>query len=148
MNVSDEEAVEEIEAEINETELDGETKEALVKIRVNQGVFRKRLLKKYDRCCLCRVESKDLLIASHIKPWAASGASEKLDTDNGFLLCPNHDALFDAGYISFDDDGKIIISDELSQVDRTFMNVTADMKIQLSEGNKKYLGYHRANVLK
>ncbi|WP_334304272.1 HNH endonuclease [Mediterraneibacter faecis] len=58
---------------------------------------------------------------------------------NVFLLCPNHDALFDGGYITFEDDGTIVISDRLSQLDCTFTNVLSTMKIQLSDKNKEYL---------
>lgn len=61
-------------------------------------------------------------------------------------MCPNHDRLFDQGWISFDDNGKIIIADEMSQEDRIFMNVNKDMKITLSEKNKIYLQYHRSNI--
>lgn len=82
---------------------------------------------------MCKVENQALLTASHIKPWAVSSADEKLDAENGFLFCPNHDALFDGGFISFDDDGKIMISSRLSQVDCTFTNVIPTMKINLSE---------------
>ena len=147
-NATDEEIVDEIEEEIDNADLDGKTKEALVKIRINQGIFRKRLLKRYDHCCLCKVSNEELLTASHIKPWAVCEASEKLDVDNGLLLCPGHDAVFDRGFISFDDDGKIIISENLSQVDRVFINVRPDMKIALTEGNKRYLQYHRDHVLR
>ena len=59
---------------------------AFVKTRVNQSVFRERLLKKYHTCCLCKVENQALLTASHIKPWAASSADEKLDAENGFCF--------------------------------------------------------------
>ena len=55
------------------------------------------------------------------------------------MLCPNHDALFDGGYITFEDDGTIVISDRLSQLDCTFTNVLSTMKIQLSDKNKEYL---------
>ena len=61
-------------------------------------------------------------------------------------MCPNHDRLFDQGRISFDDNGKNIIADEMSQEDRIFMNVNKDMKITLSEKNKIYLQYHRSNI--
>lgn len=61
-------------------------------------------------------------------------------------MCPNHDRLFNQGWISFDDNGKIIIADEMSQEDRIFMNVNKDMKITLSEKNKIYLQYHRSNI--
>lgn len=89
-----------------------------------------------------------MLIASHIKPWIDSLPEEKLDIDNGFLMCPNHDRLFDRGIISFDDDGKLLISSELTKKNRDCLNVSAEMNIDLTEGNKKYLAYHRQNIFK
>ena len=73
------------------------------------------------------------LIASHIKPWVVSDPAEKLDIENGFLMCLNHDKLFDQGWITFSDDGEIIISEDLSQTDRTFMNIREDINIKLTE---------------
>lgn len=128
--------------------LEGKEREALVKVRVNQGRFRKRLLARYGKCCLCGVTNQELLIASHIKPWNASTSEEKIDVDNGFLMCPNHDMLFDHGYISFEDNGEIIISDKLSDSDRIFVNVHNKMKIECTEGNQNYLKYHREKILK
>jgi len=132
--------------EIDELNLHGETRNAVVKIRVNQGVFRERLLKKYSKCCLCEVSKKDLLTASHIKPWSNCKPEEKLDVDNGFLLCPNHDKLFDKGWISFTEEGIILISNEISEMDRIYLNIKEDLKINLTEKNKEYLKYHR-NIL-
>ena len=100
---------------------------------------------RYNRCCLCNVTQKDFLIASHIKPWKDSDENERLDIDNGLLLCPNHDKAFDRGYISFDDDGKILISDKLDETNKVFLNLRSDMSIKLTRGNKKYLDYHRNN---
>ena len=140
--------VRKIEKEIDSLDLKGETREAVVKVRVNQGVFRDLLLCKFKKCCLCGVNSPDLLIASHIKPWAQSDADEKLDINNGFLMCPNHDILFDKGYISFDDEGGILISNQLSNSDKTFTNVNENMKIHLTEKNKEYLKYHRDFLFK
>ncbi len=71
---------------------------------------------------------------------------EKLDIDNGFLLCPNHDRLFDKGFISFADDGTILLSDYLSQNDRIFTNVDPNKRIILTEQNKEYLAYHREKI--
>lgn len=133
--------------EKNLDDVQGDEKEAIVKIRINQDKFRGGLLKKYSRhCCLCCVNSEKLLIASHIKPWAASDSYEKLDLENGLLLCPNHDKLFDSGLISFDDDGKIIISEQLDSTNRIFMNVIDSMKIAITNDNAKYFKYHRENV--
>ena len=124
----------------------GMDKETLTKVRINQSVFRDRLLSRYGKCCLCGVKDKRLLNASHIKPWCISDAKEKVDVDNGLLLCPNHDRLFDLGLITFDDDGEIMISDVLNSNDRIFMNVFDDMKIQMSDGNRAYMKYHRDNL--
>lgn len=82
------------------------------------------------------MENYALLTASHIKPWTQSEPKEKLDVNNGFLMCPNHDKIFDKGYITFDDDGKIIISDRLTENDRLFLNVNSQMCIELTESNK------------
>lgn len=128
--------------------IQGDTCEAVIKVRVNQSVFRERLLNRYHKCCLCGVCNPTLLVASHIKPWADSNPLEKLDVDNGFLFCPNHDRLFDKGLISFEDSGKVIISRELSFYDRLFTNIADDMKIHLTEGNQAYLSYHREHVFK
>jgi hypothetical protein len=135
-----------ISEEIDNLHLEGETKEAVVKVRVNQGEFRERLFHRYNKCSLCGVSESSFLIASHIKPWAVSDSTEKLDIDNGFLMCPNHDKLFDQGYISFSDCGTIMISPHMKDVDRIFMNVHDDMKIEITEKNKKYLAYHRDNI--
>lgn len=64
------------------------------------------------------------------------------------LLCPNHDALFDEGFSSFDDEGKVLIPEQLEQVDAVFMNVDCNAKIELTEGNKKHLEYHREHILR
>lgn len=144
-NVIIEEA-QKIEEEISSLDIEGETKKAIINVRVNQGKFRELLLNRYNQCCLCNVRNHELLIASHIKPWIESEPKEKVDVNNGFLMCPNHDKLFDKGYITFDDDGKIIISDRLTKNDRAFLNVDSRRQIELTEGNKKYLKFHRENV--
>ncbi len=136
----------EIENELANSKLVGEMREQYVKVRVNQGEFRRRLQLRYSKCCLCGAHGKDLLIASHIKPWSKCEPEECLDADNGLLLCPNHDKLFDLNYISFDDDGTIVISDSLDNVDQIFFNVNSSMRITLTERNKQYMKYHRARL--
>lgn len=140
------EETQKIEEEMASLNVEGESRKAIVSVRVNQGMFRNLLLKRYNKCCLCGVENHTLLMASHIKPWAESESKEKLDVNNGFLMCPNHDRLFDKGYITFDDDGKIIISGKLKETDRAYLNVDSRMHIELTDGNKKYLKFHRENV--
>lgn len=117
-----------LDEEISQLNLLGETRDAVVRVRVNQGVFRELLLQRYNHCCLCGVKNTSLLNASHIKPWAISEDKEKLDVDNGFLMCPNHDRLFDHCFITFTDEGDTIISEHLADEDRLFTNVRPGMK--------------------
>lgn len=136
----------EIDNTLDKFDIKGKEREAIIKVRVNQGVFRERLLARYDRtCCLCGVNDEHLLIASHIKPWRDCSEDERLDVNNGFLLCPNHDRLFDYGLITFNEEGHIIISEKLSQKNQEYMLATNNTKkgIKLTEENKKYLEIHR-----
>lgn len=140
------ELIEQIEKEVTLSGLEGDTRETVIKARINQSIFRQKLIERYGCCCLCGISNKNLLVASHIKPWVVADKKEKLDVDNGFLLCSNHDGLFDRGLISFNDDGNIMISDRLSDKDRILLNIDDNKNIYLTPGNKKYLNYHRNNV--
>ncbi|MCR5609030.1 MAG: HNH endonuclease [Lachnospiraceae bacterium] len=144
--------IEKYEAEveiINSSEIKGEEKEVLIKQRINQSRFRQGLLNKYKcKCALCGMSLEATLIASHIKPWSKSDSCEKVDIENGLLLCPNHDKLFDEGYISFDNDGKIMISSILDADNCIKLNVVSKMKIMMSDRLKIYMEYHRNNRYK
>lgn len=126
--------------EINEV---GEVIERIVKARKNQNKFREALFKREGKCKICGLAHKELLIASHIKPWSKSTPEEKLNPFNGFLLCPNHDSLFDKHLISFQDNGEIIISKRLSEKEQELLNINKDILINIEEGNKKFLKEHR-----
>lgn len=138
------ERIEKIEKNLDEFE--GKERESLVKQRVNQDKFRKILIDRYKSCCLCGVTYESLLVASHIKPWSKSDSHEKLDSGNGLLLCPNHDKLFDAGLISFADNGQILISEKLDEANRVYMNISDDMKVKVEDDNLVYIKYHRTNI--
>ncbi|MDZ5042693.1 HNH endonuclease [Clostridium perfringens] len=126
--------------EINEV---GEVIERVIKARKNQNKFREALFKRESKCKICGLAHKELLIASHIKPWSKSTPEEKLNPFNGFLLCPNHDSLFDKHLVSFRDNGEIIISKRLSEKEQELLNINKDIVINLEEGNKKFLKNHR-----
>ncbi|MFW6016154.1 MAG: HNH endonuclease [bacterium] len=119
--------------------------EQLVKTRIGQGIFKNALLKKYGKCQICGLSNKNFLIASHIKPWSKSLGYEKLDVNNGFLLCPSHDALFDKGFITFDMNGEIILSNQLDQRTKLLMNINEEIKIKLNDKQNKYIKWHRLN---
>jgi hypothetical protein len=121
-------------------------KNAIAKVRLGQGSFRKKLVEKWGKCMLTKCPDKEFLIASHIKPWHKCKPGEHLDTNNGLLLSVHMDALFDKGYISFDVNGQIMISEYLNQNVATIMGVRPHMKIELSLEAESYMSYHRDNV--
>ena len=143
---------EEIEEESSELQALPETeRKSIIQSRLGQGIFRKSLIEYWQGCAVTECEFHPLLKASHIKPWSKSSNQERLDVFNGFLLAPNIDAAFDAGYISFDEKGKIIISPFLANTDAYSLRITAKLKIKakkLTDRHQGYLKYHREYVLK
>lgn len=97
----------------NRTDIDETEKVQLVRSRRGQGVFRQNLESMEKGCRITGVTNRRHLRASHIKPWRASTNFEKLDGNNGLLLSPHIDHLFDQGYISFGDDGSLLVSPEV-----------------------------------
>ncbi|TCJ06261.1 HNH endonuclease [Cytobacillus praedii] len=122
--------------------------ERMVKTRIGQGVFKQKLLLESQECCICGLSEMSLLIASHIKPWKDCTSNERLDENNGLLLCPAHDALFDKGYITFSNDGKMVISPRLDETTKRLMNIDSSSKLKLSKNNKKYMAFHRSKIFK
>lgn len=91
----------------------GKEKERLVRTRVNQSLFRIMVLSNYDgQCALTGIDIPDLLVASHIIPWAKN-ENERLNPQNGICLSALYDRAFDSGLISFDDSQRVIFSDKL-----------------------------------
>lgn len=132
--------------QINKIDVTNTEREQIIKARIGQSAFKLGLLKKETKCNLCSVKDERLLIASHIKPWRECDTSERLDLDNGLLLCPNHDWLFDKGYISFTDKGDILINETLNESTKTFMNLNEKMNITLNKNQKVYIEWHRNNI--
>ena len=126
----------------------GEEKKAFVKIRVNQSRLRSDILKEKNCCQICGLRKKELLIVSHIKPWSKSSETERVDHDNVMLLCPNHDSLFDKGYISFSENGNILLSSNIAEEELLLMNVDKNFRLEVSDAMRKYLDYHRQSIFK
>lgn len=121
----------------------------LVTTRVGQGWYRQALLRKFNsRCAATELDIPEVLIASHIVPWRSANEVERLDEENGILLSPNYDALFDKHLISFQDTGEILISDKLSSHQIIAMGINPTCKINVSEGMKPYLQKHREELRK
>jgi hypothetical protein len=118
----------------------------LVTSRVGQGYFRNQLIDKYDnKCAVTKSELHSILIASHIVPWSESNEQERLDANNGILLSPLYDALFDKNLISFDDEGRMLISDKISN-EISKLNINKLASIQVNKEMKPYLQRHRVRL--
>ncbi|MBX9997734.1 HNH endonuclease [Priestia aryabhattai] len=123
-------------------------REQVIKARIGQSTFKRDLVKIQKKCSLCGVSDERFLVASHIKPWSQSNHQERLDINNGLLLCPNHDSLFDKGYISFDDNGAILTSSSLDDNEKLFLNINDKLKIKLGYAQQQYMKWHRKNKFK
>ncbi|MFC3161555.1 HNH endonuclease [Chryseobacterium arachidis] len=122
-------------------------KEAIILSRIGQGKFRDDLIELWKgSCVISKFNDSRFLIASHIKPWKKSTNNEKIDKYNGLLLLPTYDKLFDLGFISFDDNGIIIISNSLTNFDK--LGIDEAIRIELKDENKIYLQYHRQEIFK
>ena len=87
-----------------------------------------------------------VLIASHIKPYIECDDKEAFDVNNGLLLSKNLDSLFDLGFISFDNEGTILLSDRLEpKVKDAIKHYQLD-EIIYNDIRKNYMEYHRENV--
>ena len=107
-------------------------------------MFRLRLEGIESRCRLTGVSDKRLLVASHIKPWRYSTNPERLDGYNGLLLSPHVDKLFDRGWISFSDQGKILCAKQDIKKVMLRWNLNPEMDVgSFKSEQRAYLAYHR-----
>lgn len=120
-------------------------RQGLVTSRVGQGAYRKRIIHRWEsKCAVTGFDRLDILIASHIVPWKEATHAERLDVDNGILLSPIYDGLFDKHLITFENSGKIILSDKLNLSDYSKIGVTGKEQInKFLESNFSYLERHR-----
>ena len=125
---------------------DNTEKKAIIKARLGQELFKEKLIIRSCKCAICGLNIKKLLRASHCKPWCNSNDKERLDVNNGLLLCPNHDALFDSGLITFRDNGYIIISTEIEKSQYKLLNIDKNIKINITIDQIPYIKYHREKV--
>ena len=89
------------------------------------------------------------LIASHCKPWRDSNNQERLDGENGLLLTPSIDHLFDRGFIGFENNGRLIISPVAHRPSLQLMGIDTAQTVNVgnfSSGQQKFLEFHRKSV--
>lgn len=125
-----------------------------VSVRLKQGKFRRDVLKNFEgTCCLSGISENELIVASHIIPWK-DRKETRLDPANGLSLSVMYDKLFDKGYISFDENLRVIIMSDLSGVSIPLKDIllctqgkTAHLPVNCPI-KSEYLEYHRINVFK
>lgn len=120
----------------------------LVLSRRGQGLFRARVDALEAACRVTGVADRGHLRASHIKPWRVATDAERLDGDNGLFLAPHIDHLFDRGYISFDDEGRVLVSPLLAPSVVRAWGIDTSAQRPMREAQRAYLAYHRASVFK
>jgi hypothetical protein len=121
----------------------------LVKARLGQGIFKSRVELVEKGCRVTGMQRREHLIASHIKPWRDATDREKLDGFNGLLLSPHVDHLFDRRYISFSNDGRILVSPTLAPRVLSQWSIDIDQNVgTFTREQSIYLEYHRDVLLR
>lgn len=129
-----------------------ENRKIEIKVRQRQSLFRKRVLSNFDnKCCISGIDKIDLLIASHIVPWAHLKES-RLDPSNGLCLFVLYDSLFDQGYLSFTDELIVIITPNVEKLNPQLAKMLYEIQgrqIKLPKNhpiNPIYIQYHREYI--
>jgi len=120
--------------------------ERLVVQRVGQDIFRHALLAYWNGSCpLSGIAHPRLLRASHMRPWARCASdAERLDVHNGLLLAAHLDAAFDAGLVSFDNAGALLVSAALQAADAERLGLAGLQRLEgLRPAHMPYLAFHR-----
>jgi len=130
----------------HDANLSATEKKMLILARIGQGRFRESVNRVEKHCRLTGVSDLNFLIASHIKPWKDCNNQERLNGENGLMLAPHVDKLFDRGWISFKDDGDLLVVE-------TAKDVVSDWGLSgitnvgvFTKQQQIFLHYHRAHV--
>lgn len=121
-------------------------RQAIVLARRGQGLFKARVMSIETRCRVTGVAKPEHLRASHCKPWRIASNEERLDGENGLLLTPTIDHLFDRGFIGFEDDGTLLVSPVAHADSMRRMGIDPDIPLNVgrfTSGQKAFLAYHR-----
>lgn len=135
----------ETDASVKETD-----REAIVRARRGQGLFKQRVMRIETRCRVTGVDNPSYLVASHCKPWRDSSNEERLNGENGLLLTPSIDHLFDRGFVGFEDSGNLIISPVAHKPSLQRMGVETERTTNVgnfTDGQRQFLDFHRNAVL-
>ncbi|GCE17538.1 HNH endonuclease [Dictyobacter kobayashii] len=135
------------------------------RVRLTQHRFAMDVLSNCGRTCVfCGFEPRGLgernglLRASHIKPWSVSASVERMDVRNGLAACPIHDAGFDQGYLTVDEEytirrASVLLQSMLSDtgVEHYFGSNVQPRLLLPSQARKpdiEYLRYHQDRIFR
>ncbi|KEZ78202.1 HNH endonuclease [Salinisphaera hydrothermalis] len=131
--------------------LDNTVRQTLINARRGQGLFRERVMAREKYCRVTKVDRPTHLRASHCKPWRDCVTNEeRLDGENGLFLTPSIDHLFDRGFISFQDDGELVVSPVAHAQSLNKMGVPTDQRLNVgrfTDRQRYFLNFHREHVL-
>jgi putative restriction endonuclease len=129
------------------TDIGPTQKTDFLKARHGQGAFRENVERNEHSCRITGVLDRRHLWATHIKPWFECDDGEKLDGFNGLLMSPHVADLFERGYISFSDDGDLLVSSELNPVVLEKWHIDVSMNVGPFQPEQSYyLDHHRREV--
>ena len=123
---------------------------AIIRARNGQGLFKERVSRIETRCRITGVQNPVHLVASHCKPWRDSTNEERLNGENGLLLTPSIDHLFDRGFIGFEDNGMLdhLAGRPPAILRRMGTETEQVVKVgRFTRGQKQFLDFHRNAVL-
>lgn len=117
------------------------------KVRTGQTKYKRELVQLFRECPFTHIQDERLLIASHIQPFASCSQAQKYDQDNGLLLSPLYDKLFDRGFITFDQQGRLrkTIWLEPSEWNKIPLNYSI-AALKLTPQRKGYMKFHEDHV--
>lgn len=141
------------EGELTSLDFVGETRQAIVQLRIKQKFFRRTVLASYrSRCCISGVTDERLLIASHIVPWSRD-RTNRLNPSNGLCFSAIHDRAFDRGLFTLLDDLSVALSTHLRNtkddfLKRVFLPIEGK-KVELPDRfapDPEFLRHHRKSL--
>jgi hypothetical protein len=140
-----------IEAEVEaDTSIPPTERETIIRARRGQGLFKDRVMQIEEHCRITKVSNPVHLVASHCKPWRDSSNHERLNGENGLLLTPSIDHLFDRGFIGFENNGTLIISPVAHRPSLERMGIDTNGVVNVggfTAGQRDFLAFHRTSVL-
>ncbi len=125
-------------------------REALIKARRGQGLFRSRVARAERSCRITGVSNPAYLIASHIKPWRHASNEERLSDQNGLMFAPHADFLFDRGFVSFGE-GRLLVSPVADEQSLVKLGIDPDRPPEVggfSREQEHFLEFHRKEIFR